>query len=148
MPHFTDGDHEAQSCVQGHITNSQQRLGPRSRALASSPGSAPRCCSGTMSVTMNPSCLFSGHPSCVLHLDHQYVSAVHSPSAAQFSSCLVVQAWALGHAELDMGCAQPCWRNAWGTWWRGGGGIHQDVYAAKNSIACRRDLAGGGGCDL
>ena len=30
----------------------------------------------------------------------------------------------------------------------GGGGIHQDVYAAKNSIACRRDLAGGGGCDL
>lgn len=30
----------------------------------------------------------------------------------------------------------------------GAGGIHQDVYAAKNSIACRRDLAGGGGCDL
>ena len=24
----------------------------------------------------------------------------------------------------------------------GAGGIHQDVYAAKNSMACRRDLAG------
>lgn len=146
MPHFTDGDHEAQSCVQGHITNSQQRLGPRSRALASSPGS------GTMSVTMNPSCLFSGHPSCVLHLDHQYVSAIHSPSAAQFSSCLVVQAWALGHAELDVGCAQPCWRKAWGTWWQRGVGGWVDftrIYLpAKNSTACRRDLAGGGGCDL
>lgn len=143
MPHFTDGDHEAQSYVQGHITNSQQRLGPRSRALASSPGSAPRCCSGTMSVTMNPSCLFSGHPSCVLHLDHQYVSAVHSPSAAQFSSCLAVQAWALGHAELDVGCAQPCWRKAWGTRWRGGGGDSPGCICSKKFHSMQEGLGWG-----
>lgn len=35
------------------MTNSWWRLGPKSRALGSSPGSATRCCSGTMGMPVN-----------------------------------------------------------------------------------------------
>ena len=105
VPHFTDGNPEAQSCAQGHMTNSRHRLGPKSRALGFSLGSATHCCCGAMSMTVNRSCLFSGHPSSVFYLGHlepQDVRTVRTP-AAQLSSCLAVLGWAPGQSRAACG---------------------------------------------
>lgn len=90
---------EIQSLAQGHVTTLWQRLGPKLRALGSSP--ATSYCSGTMSMSR----LFSGPPSSALRLDHsepRYVTIICPPSAAQFSPCV------LSHAGLG-----PGWKLSW-----------------------------------
>lgn len=83
-------DPKAQSCASGHLTNPRQRLGPKSRALGSHPGSATSCCSGTMNVAMSMSCLS------LLILPACSLLTLRAPPVAHFSLCSPGLAWALG----------------------------------------------------